>query len=166
MLKPGKLDSGLLEEIIFKSIKHKRKEVKKRPGIGEDCAVIDFGEYECVLSTDPITAAVGHIGRLAVHISCNDIASNGVEPLGVMLAIMLPPGTTKGDIAEIMAQAEETAAGLGVEIIGGHTEITGAVNQPVIVSTAVGRGRASPATEEARKIKPGDLIFMTKTAGL
>ena len=162
MLKAGKLDSKLLEDIVFKNIKFKRGEVKKRPGIGEDCAVIDFGEYDCVMSTDPITAAVGQIGRLAVHISCNDIASNGVEPLGIMLAVMLPPGTTEEDIEEMMKQAGDAASELGVEIIGGHTEITPAVRQPVIVSTAIGRS----ASKQEEKIKPGDLIFMTKSAGL
>jgi hydrogenase expression/formation protein HypE len=163
MLKIGKLDSKLLENIVFKNIKFKRKEVLQRPGIGEDCAVIDFGDYECVLSTDPITAAVDQIGRLAIHISCNDIASNGVEPLGIMLAVMLPVGITEDEISEMMKQAGEAASELGVEIIGGHTEITAAVKQPVIVSTAIGRGFAS---KEERKVKPGNLIFMTKTAGL
>jgi len=163
MLKIGKLDSTLLENIVFKNIKHKRKEVLQRPGIGEDCAVIDFGAYECVMSTDPITAAVNQIGRLAIHISCNDIASNGIEPLGIMLAVMLPEGTTEEEINEIMKQAGEAAAALGVEIIGGHTEITHAVNQPVIVSTAIGRGVAQ---KEKKKPKPGDLILMTKMAGI
>jgi hydrogenase expression/formation protein HypE len=163
MLKIGKLDSKLLEDIVFENIKFKRKEVLQRPGIGADCAVVDFGQYECVMSTDPITAAIGQIGKLAIHISCNDIASNGVEPLGIMLAVMLPVGTTENEVREMMKQAGETSAELGVEIIGGHTEITHAVNQPVIVSTAIGRGFAS---SEERKVKQGDLVFMTKTAGL
>ncbi|MCL1982213.1 MAG: AIR synthase family protein [Clostridiales bacterium] len=163
MLKTGKLDSKLLEEIVFKSIKLKRDEVIKRPGIGEDCAVVDFGDYKCVMSTDPITASAAQIGKLAVHVSCNDIASEGVEPLGIMLAVMLPDGTTEEAVGEIMRQAGEAAAELGVEIIGGHTEITPAVNQPVIVSTAIGRVQVARAEQ---KIKPGDLIFMTKSAGL
>ena len=95
MLKTGKLDSRLLERIIFNNIKFRRDEVITRPGIGEDCAVIDYGDYECVMSTDPITAAIEDIGRLSVHISCNDIASNGVEPVGIMLAVLLPEGTTQ-----------------------------------------------------------------------
>ncbi|HPD90142.1 MAG TPA: AIR synthase related protein, partial [Bacillota bacterium] len=93
MLKTGKLESQLLEKLVFQNIRFRRPEVLTRPGIGEDCAVIDFGSYECILSTDPITAAVKDIGRLAVHISCNDVAANGIEPLGIMLAIMLPEGT-------------------------------------------------------------------------
>jgi len=163
MLKIGKLDNELLKNIVFENIKYKRSEVLKRPAIGEDCAVIDFGDYECVISTDPITAAVDQIGKLAIHISCNDIASNGIEPLGIMLAVMLPVGTTEEEISEMMKQAGQTAEELGVEIIGGHTEITNAVKQPIIVSTAIGRG---PITKERRNVKSGDVILMTKTSGL
>lgn len=165
MLKAGKLDSKLLEEIVFKNIRYRRPEVLTRPGIGEDCAVLDFGEYECVLSTDPITGAISEIGRLAIHISCNDIASNGVEPLGILLAVMLPEGTTEDQIQEMMRQAGEASEELGVEIIGGHTEITPAVNKPVIVSTAVGRGKKGDS-QSAEEMKPGDYILMTKLAGL
>ncbi len=165
MLKVGKLDSNMLQKIVIDKIKYKRPEVKTRAGIGEDCAVIDYGKYECVVSTDPITAAMNDIGRLAIHISCNDIASNGIEPLGITLTVMLPEGTTEEDISLIMAQAGAAAEKVGVEIIGGHTEITAAVNQPVIVSTAIGRGLAGDS-QSAHNMKQGDYILMTKTAGL
>lgn len=165
MLKVGKLDSDVLEKIVIDKIKNKRAEVLVHAGVGEDCATIDFGEYECVLSTDPITASVNDIGRLCIHISCNDIASNGIEPVGILLAVMLPEGTTEHDVSVIMEQAAEAAAECNVEIIGGHTEITKAVNQPVIVSTAVGRGRKWQSAS-AEKIKVGDYILMTKKAGI
>ncbi|MCI8646111.1 MAG: AIR synthase [Firmicutes bacterium] len=165
MLKTGKLDSDLLEQIVFHNITYRRPEVLTRPGIGEDCAVVDYGEYECVMSTDPITAAISDIGRLSIHISCNDIASNGIQPLGIMLAVMLPEGTTEEEIEEMMRQAGKASQELGVEIIGGHTEITPAVTKPVIVSTAIGRGKKG-ASQNAGDMKPGDLIMLTKFAGL
>lgn len=165
MLKTGKLDSELLEKIVFNNIKFKRPEVLTRPGIGEDCAVVDFGSYECIMSTDPITAAISEIGRLSIHISCNDIASNGIQPLGIMLAVMLPVGTTEEQIEEMMRQAGEASEELGVEIIGGHTEITPAVNKPVIVSTAIGRGEKW-ASQHTENMRPGDYIMITKSAGL
>ncbi len=165
MLKAGKLDSDLLKKIVFDKITFRRPEVLTRPGIGEDCAVVDFGSYDCVMSTDPITAAISDIGRLSIHISCNDIASNGIEPLGIMLAVMLPVGTTEEDIEEMMRQAGEVSAKLGVEIIGGHTEITPAVNTPVIVSTAIGRAPKS-GSQQADQLVPGDYIMITKAAGL
>ena len=165
MLKTGKLDSDLLKQIVIDKINYKRPEVLTRAGVGEDCAVVDYGDYECVMSTDPITAAVSDIGRLAIHISCNDIASNGIQPLGIMLAVMLPVGTTEEDIELIMDQAAKAAEACEVEIIGGHTEITAAVNQPVIVSTAIGRGRKNQSAS-AENIQIGDVILMTKSAGL
>lgn len=165
MLKIGKLDSDVLQSIVIDRIKYHRPEVKTRAGVGEDCAVIDFGDYDCVVSTDPITAAVSDIGRLSIHISCNDIASNGIQPLGITLAVMLPPGTTEKDIETIMEQAGEAAEAAQVEIIGGHTEITAAVNQPVIVSTAFGRA-LSGQSQRAQDMEPGDVVLLTKWAGL
>lgn len=165
MLNIGKLDSELLEKIVFENIHYRRPEVLTRPGIGEDCAVMDFDAYDCVISTDPITAAISDIGRLAIHISCNDVASNGVQPIGIMLAALLPVGTTAEEIEEMMHQAAVAAEALEVEIIGGHTEVTSAVNKPVIVSTAVGRGDKETAGQMGSP-KPGDVVMMTKSAGL
>lgn len=161
----GKLDSQLLEKIVFDKLHYRREEVVTRSGIGEDCAVIDYGQYDCVISTDPISAAVNDIGKLAINISCNDIASNGVEPVGITLVLMLPFGTTAEDIDKIMGDAHEMAAALNVEIVGGHTEITDAVNQPVVVSTAFGRS-AKNHQYNSSSIKAGDVILMTKKAGL
>lgn len=163
MLKAGKLDSELLKKIVFENITFRRDEVITRPGIGEDCAEVDFGEYICTMSTDPITASVSDIGRLSIHISCNDIASNGIQPIGIMLAVMLPEGTTEEDIENIMKQAATAAEAMEVEIVGGHTEITPAVNKPVIVSTAIGR---DVKNRERFDIQERDLIFMTKQCGL
>ena len=165
ILPTGKLDSDLLKQIVFDKITYRNDDVKVRPGIGEDCACMDFGDFDCVMSTDPITSAVNDIGRLSIHITCNDIASNGVQPLGIMLAVMLPEGTTDADVEHIMGQAAETAAALKVEIIGGHTEITPAVKQPVIVSTAIGK-TAAGTPQSGNDMEPGDWIMMTKTAGL
>lgn len=163
-MKIGKLDSKLLKELVFNKITYKRPEVLERPGIGKDCAIIDFGEYDCILSTDPITAAINEIGRLAVHISCNDIATCGIEPLGIMLAVMLPESTTEKQIEDLMRQAGQAADALHIEIIGGHTEITKAVIQPVIVATAIGRRKKELMVQ--RPIEPGDILLMTKYAGI
>jgi len=161
----GKLDNHTLDRLVLGRTGAPRPEVIVGPGIGEDCAVLDFGEYECVLSTDPITASASQIGFLAVHISCNDVASNGVEPIAIILTILLPPDITEEEIDEITRQADEAAKDLGVQIIGGHTEVTDTVTQPLISATAIGRapkgfsgGRPGP--------EPGDLIVVTKKLAL
>lgn len=164
-MKVGKLDTELLQKIVFQYITYRREEVLVRPGVGEDCAVVDFGNDACILSTDPITGTAKEVGRLAVHISCNDVASNGVEPLGLMLTIMAPEGTTADEIEEIMRQAGKEAAKLNVEIIGGHTEITTAVNRIVVSSTAIGR-QAKNKVVSTKGARVADCVLMTKTAGL
>ncbi|MDR2610793.1 MAG: AIR synthase family protein [Clostridiales Family XIII bacterium] len=160
----GKLDNDLLERIVIDKITFRRPEVKTRPGVGEDCAVIDFGAYDCVLSTDPITATKERIGSLAVNVSCNDIASNGVEPLGILLSVLLPPDTTEEEIADIMEQAARAAEKIGVEIIGGHTEVTDVVLRPVITATAVGRTKNEPSP--LWTVRAGDRLIVTKTLAL
>jgi hydrogenase expression/formation protein HypE len=165
----GKLDNDTLQRIVIDKIGNRRPEVLVRPGIGEDCAVVDFGEYTCVLSTDPITASAEKIGALAVTVSCNDIATRGIEPLGILLTVLLPPSITETDIEGIMEQAAEAALRLNVEIIGGHTEITDTVKQPVITATAIGRGKSGSgamATGKKKRVSPGDQILVTKHLAL
>ena len=159
------MPTKILEEIVFKNILHKRSEVLVRPGIGEDCAVVDFGDKICVISTDPITGAIKDIGSLSIHISCNDIASNGVEPVGIMMTILAPPGTTEKDFDSVMRDANRAATSINVEIMGGHSEITDAVNRMVITTTAIGiQKKEDLITSKGAKI--GDIVVMTKHAGL
>lgn len=161
----GKVPNDVLKEIILNKISNRRPEVLIRPRIGEDCSALDFGNDACVLSTDPITGAVNEVGRLAVHISCNDIASCGVEPIGLMVTILAPPEATESDLETIMSQITETANSINVEVIGGHTEVTNAVSRFVLISTAVGKVLKEKlvATSGAQ---PGDYIIITKSAGI
>lgn len=161
----GKLPNHLLEEIVFKNIKNRRKEVLVGAAIGEDNAIIDFGDEICALSTDPITGTTKHIGKLAVYISCNDVSSSGAEPIGIMLTILAPPTVTEKDIETIMKEAGEAAKELNVEIIGGHTEITDAVNRVVVSSTVIGKQKKENMIH-SKKAKVGDKILMTKYAAI
>lgn len=161
----GKVPNDVLERLVLNKIKNTRDEVIVRPKIGEDCCAIDFGKYACVMSSDPITGAVNEVGRLAVHISCNDIASCGVLPIGLMVTILAPPTAKEEDIGIIMEQLCNTASSINVDIIGGHTEITGAVTRFVIVSTAVGRILRDKLVTTSGA-KPDDDVIMTKSAGI
>jgi hydrogenase expression/formation protein HypE len=164
-MKEGKIPSELLRELVFDNIKVKHEDVILRPEIGEDCTAIEFGDYACVLSTDPITGAEKGIGALAVHISCNDVASSGVKPLALLMTIMAPPSTTEEDIANIMKDAGEAAALLNVEIAGGHTEITSAVNKIIVSTTAIGKILKHKLVKTCGA-HVGDAVVMTKYAGL
>ncbi len=157
----GKLNWDDLKYIIDKNKSVKRDEVRVRNGIGEDCAVIEYGDFECVVSTDPVTGADKNIGKIAVHINCNDIASCGVEPIGILVTILAPPTSNLEDIKKIMNEIDEETKKLNVEILGGHTEITEAVNKIVVSCTAIGKGKKNSAISTSGA-KVGDSIIITK----
>ena len=86
------------EKLVFSKIQKVHDEILVSPGIGLDCSAIDFGEYACILSCDPITGTAKEIGRLAVHINCNDIASCGVPiALPLYCALKIPPRKSLND---------------------------------------------------------------------
>ncbi|MFY9176760.1 MAG: AIR synthase family protein [Caldicoprobacterales bacterium] len=161
----GKIPNDILEKLLYKNIGKKQPEILVGPGIGKDCGVIDFGDDVCVISTDPITGAVNKIGYLAIHISCNDVATTGTKPIGAMVTIIAPANTQLTEIQSIMEDINRAANELDLEIIGGHTEVSPAVNQVVISVTALGK-IAKEKLVHPGKAQVGDDILVTKTAGL
>lgn len=165
-MKIGKVPENVLKRSIIKQIKTKREEILVGAGVGEDCAVIALADDEVfVMSTDPITGTSHDIGSLSIHVTANDIASSGAEVIGVMLSVLLPENTEEADLKDMMKQVEETCSKLHIQTIGGHTEITKAVNQPIITVTGVGKVKKDRfiTTSGAR---PGDDVVVTKWIGL
>ncbi|MBB2184514.1 hydrogenase maturation factor [Lachnospiraceae bacterium MD1] len=162
----GKIPETVLKRSVLNQIAHRRDEVLVGPAIGEDCSVLAIAEDEAlVISTDPITGTVKDIGTLAVHITANDIASNGAEVIGIMLTILLPDGFEEAELRGMMSDIETVCKQLNLEVIGGHTEITKAVNQPIVTVTGVGKIKRDSMIKTAGA-KPGQEIVMTKWAGL
>lgn len=165
-MKIGKVPEIVLKRSVFKQINHRREEVLVRPGVGKDCSVIAVGPYEAlVLSTDPITGTPNEIGTLAVNITANDIASSGAELIGIMLTIILPDGARESDLREMMQDIEKECSKLNMEVIGGHTEVSAAVNQPIVTVTGVGKILIKDLITPAG-MKPSQELVMTKWAGL
>lgn len=164
-MKVGKLNWDDLKEIISSNRSVDRADVRIKSGVGEDCSVIEYGDYECVVSTDPITGADSDIGKLAVHINCNDIASCGVEPVGILVTILAPENTTLEEIKQVMSQIDEETKKLNVEILGGHTEVTKAVNKLIVSCTAIGKGKKGSAVATSGA-ELNDDIIVTKLLGM
>ena len=109
------------------------------PKLGEDAAVIDMGGRYFVAKTDPITFATDEIGWYSVRINANDIAVMGATPSLFLATILLPSGETTTDLARIIfEQIGQACRSMGIAVIGGHTEITHAVNHPVVVGCMLG----------------------------
>ena len=165
-MKIGKVPETVLKRSILKQVHNRRDEVLVGPGVGEDCAILELKEGETFLvSTDPITGATRDVGKLAVHITANDIASSGGELIGVMLTALLPPDTEEPEIKQMMADVEEVCARLNMQVLGGHTEITDAVNRPVLTVTGIGKGKKEQLLT-TKNVKPGQDVVVTKWIGL
>ena len=165
-MKVGKVPESVLKRSVFKQIHTKRSEVLLGAGVGEDCAAVRLADDEVfVVSTDPITGTATDIGHLAIHITMNDLASAGAEPIGVMLTILLPEHAQEAELKKMMGQIEHVCAEVNVQIMGGHTEVTKAVAQPLINVCGIGKAKAGKLVTTAGA-KPGDDILASKWIGL
>ena len=165
-MKVGKVPENVLKRSVMKQLHFTRDEVVLGPGIGEDCAAIALEPDEIlVMSTDPITGTTKDIGKLAIQITANDLASSGAEPIGVMLTILLPDGTREIALKRIMEQMEEACGDAHIQIMGGHTEVTKVVNQPVVSVTGVAKAKKGQLVTTAGA-KPGMDIVLTKWIGI
>ena len=72
----------------------------------------------------PITGTTQDIGRMAMLVTLNDLASAGAEPVGVLLTALLPEDITEPQIRQIMQQVDRECEKYHVQVMGGHTEIT------------------------------------------
>lgn len=164
MLRLGKLDNDDLDRLVLKKFRRVRPESLSSPTIGQDCAMVDLGGDLLVLSSDPITSAsVAHLGRLTVHVSCNDAAAAGAEPIGLLVTLLMPSSGTMEQISQIASDLSMAAQLANVDILGGHTEVTDAVTRAVTSATVVAK---QPRNHTLRGMRPGDEIVMTKWAAV
>ena len=165
-METGKIPESVLRRSVLKQLTTRREEVLIHAGVGEDCSAFVTGDDEAVvLSTDPITGTSKDIGTFAFHITANDIASSGAELIGLLLTVILPPGTEEEQLKRIMGEISGLAAENGVEILGGHTEVSPAVNQPLISVTGVGKARRGRIVRTGG-LEAGQELVLTKWAGL
>ena len=125
-MKVGKVPESVLKRSVMRQLKSTRPEVLVGAGIGEDCSALQLGEDEIfVISTDPITGTAKDMGRLAIQITVNDLASAGAEPVGVMLTVLLPENTEEPVLRQIMQQAEEACEASNLQILAATRRLPG-----------------------------------------
>jgi hydrogenase maturation factor len=165
IVEAGKIKIDDLKGLILNQLTTTNPDVLVGPKAGEDSAVIDFGEFVAVMSTDPITGVKEGMGSLAVNVACNDIAANGAEPIGIQQALLLPPETEEEEIIAIVDDINNAAQNLGIDVLGGHTEVTDIVHQPLVSCTAIGKTTKDKFVTSS-DAAVGDDIVVTKWTGL
>lgn len=165
MLYAGKVPPDILKSSVYPYTGKLRKEVLVHSGFGEDSSIIDFGDKVAVVSTDPITCADIHSGPLAVYVSCNDVAACGAKPIGILVTLLLPVGSDESILKKLMEGIHEASKKVGIEVLGGHSEVTPIVVKPVISATVIGVADKDKFVTSSGA-RPGDDIIVTKYLGL
>jgi hydrogenase expression/formation protein HypE len=137
ILPTGKLPAKLLADLLASNAPIPA-EVLLGPSVGEDAAAIQIPSGTLVVATDPITFTGERIGRSAVIINANDVAVTGVRPRWFLCTALFPPETAESDVRALFAEVRDELAILGAALVGGHTEVTRAVTQPVVVGQFLG----------------------------
>ena len=189
ILPTGKLPAELLAELIL-TLPINDPDLFLGPGVGEDAAIIDVGRVSRVSAdeasstrghgvrmqkdsgdrllaakSDPITFATDEIGYYAVNVCANDLAVCGARPRFYLPTVLLPEGTAEEDVRGICDQLGAACRALDIVVAGGHTEVTAAVNQPVVAGTLLGEV-AREKVVRTGGCRPGDAVLLVGSAGV
>ena len=139
---------------------------------GDDCAVLNVGAYDLVVTTDPAPVPAAQIvgidpdpywlGWLLVIINSSDLAAAGAEPLGFLSALELPPEWPLDAFDRLLTGTRDACAAEGLAYVGGNLKEASRVSA---IGTALGlcpRGRAL----SRRGAKLGDVLLSVGRGGL
>lgn len=140
-------------------------------GAGEDdCAVLDTGNEEYLLVTTdmlhrktdfPLQMTGSQIGWMSVAVNLSDLASKGARPLGVVMAMGIPPDTEVEFIEEVVKGMDKCVSKYGTKIIGGDTD---AHDELTLVGTAIGMVKKERLIRRSGA-RVGDLVCVTGHIG-
>ena len=160
----GKLKHDFLKELL--PTENKNVDLVVGPQLGEDAAVIKLGDNYLVATSDPITFATEDIGWYVVCVNSNDIAAMGAVPKWLLVTLLLPEdATTPAMVRDIMAQLTQACAEFDIALCGGHTEVTPAVTQPVVIGQMMGVTHKNALFTSA-DARVGDTLILTKGLGI
>ena len=163
-LPAGKLKHNFLKQLL--PTHNRNADLIVGPQLGEDAAVIALGDNYLVATSDPITFATEDIGWYVVCINSNDIAAMGAVPKWLLVTLLLPENaTTPAMVRDIMAQITEACTAFDIALCGGHTEVTPAVTQPVVIGQMMGVTHKNALFTSA-DARVGDLLILTKGLGI
>lgn len=160
----------------FGLIKHltqflKLKQSSSRLGIGDDAAILHFGEKEIAVTTDMLVEGVHfdlgytplkHLGYKAVVVNLSDIYAMGMEPTQVTVALAVSNRFSLEALEELYAGITLASEIYGIDVIGGDTTSS---NKGLILSiTALGCGVPGSGIKRSGS-GPNDLLVVSGDLG-
>jgi hydrogenase maturation factor len=162
MLRAGKLPPDLLAELLDAG-GPAPPELRLGPAVGEDACAIEIPSGVLIAAADPITLTGSGVGAHAVVINANDVAVMGVRPRWFLATILLPEGSHEGLVRELFEAMREALQQVGAALVGGHTEVTPAVRQPVIAGQMLGIAQDGRFVRTGGA-RPGDVVVQVGAA--
>ena len=168
-MKAGKIAESVLKRSVLRQLHTEPEEVLLGAAVGEDCAAIDLKDQNTVvLSSDPVFGSLEQPEELAKRVvwrAVNNLASAGAVPVGIMITVLFPTSANEPQLRTLMQKLSEACQAQKLVILGGHTEVTRAVNQPVITVTGVGPTQKDKLVRTSG-VKPGMDIIATNWIAL
>lgn len=165
-MKAGKLKESIFKRSVLKQLHKRNEKVFIGPSVGGDYGAVSVAEDTmAVLASEPVTLTKECIGSTAIIAACNDVACSGAMPIGVSVTILLSTSCNEEELRSIMKDMDAACECCGVDIISGHTEVTRAVKEPLIVVTAMGTVEKD-AMLHSSGVRAGMDIVATKWVGL
>ena len=141
-------------------------------GVGDDCAMVPFGDEVALLSTDRVPSDLTAfrlgildyrgLGDYLARLNLSDIAACGGHPAGLLLNLGLPPDVANDEVQSLCRGFEACAARHKTPVLGG--DITSACELS-ISATSIGKA-AREQVLTRRGARPGDSVFLSRPLGL
>lgn len=157
----GKKTAALIDEIIVPELGNA---VLNSLGDG---AVLEGG---LAFSTDsfvvsPLFFPGGDIGKLSVCGTVNDLAMCGAEPKYLSLALIIEEGLPAEDLRRVVASIKSAAEAAGVQIVTGDTKVVERGRGDGLYINTAGIGLVKYPGLGPDKMRPGDAVLISGTAG-
>ena len=163
----GKLQESILDRSVFKQLHRENKNVLCKPMPGVGFQLMDMAKSPCLATTVNVVEGTWEtVGVLTVPRAVNSLICSGARPVGIMVALMLPEDLEESDFRRMIHMMDASCASEGIEIMGGHTQVSAAVNKVIASVTAYGVLYDIPFSTGPARPRPGQDIVMTKWAGL
>lgn len=165
----SKLGEFGLIDLITKDVKHYNTSTHK--GIGDDAAVLKFGDVCQLVSTDLLVegvhfdlayAPLKHLGYKAVVVNLSDICAMNAVPTQITVSLALSNRFPIEAVEELYEGIKLACAHYKVDLIGGDT--TSSTSGLMISITAMGTAKESDITYRSGA-QEKDLIVVTGDLG-
>ena len=167
----GKLEPGVISDIVFRNLGAPNPAVKVGPRGGFDNAVVSIGAGKSLILTSDPVSMIPAIGMkksawLSLHHLVSDFTTTGLKPEFAVFDFNLPTELSTNQLKAYFEALGDYCKELGISIVAGHTG-----RYPGGGFTVVGGGVVFGVARDGGYLNPemasrGDAIILTKGAAI